>query len=148
MVLGLLGESQPRLDLRQAALALDIDERHSEHDARRGLTPRGADPFRRRHRLLRRRAGAREVGGDRALRGQLGKHQGPGVAGRVVGQQRGGALEVEVVDSGRGAGRPVAPGGGITGMRERAAALGGRFDAGDAPGGGFRVWASLPVSPR
>jgi signal transduction histidine kinase len=33
-------------------------------------------------------------------------------------------------------------------MRERTQALGGEFDAGTAPGGGFRVWASLPVSPR
>jgi len=62
--------------------------------------------------------------------------------------QQGGALEVEVTDNGRGAGSLVAPRGGLTGMRERTQALGGEFDAGTAPGGGFRVWASLPVSPR
>ena len=39
-------------------------------------------------------------------------------------------------------------GGGLTGMRERAVALGGHFDAGAAPGGGFRVWASLPAGTR
>ena len=39
-------------------------------------------------------ARAQEVGGDHALRGQFGEHQRPGVAG-LVGQQRGGALELE-----------------------------------------------------
>ncbi len=34
---------------------------------------------------------------------------------------------------------------GITGMRERAALLGGDFSAGPRPGGGFRVTARLPV---
>ena len=34
---------------------------------------------------------------------------------------------------------------GITGMRERAALLGGDFSAGPLPGGGFRVAARLPV---
>jgi signal transduction histidine kinase len=33
----------------------------------------------------------------------------------------------------------------MTGMRERAHSLGGSFEAGDAPGGGFRVCASLPI---
>jgi signal transduction histidine kinase len=58
-----------------------------------------------------------------------------------------GVVEVEVRDDGRGAADPVRAGGGLTGMRERAAALGGRFEAGGAPTGGFRVWASLPVVP-
>ena len=31
---------------------------------------------------------------------------------------------------------------------ENVAALGGHFDAGGAPGGGFRVWASLPAAGR
>jgi signal transduction histidine kinase len=34
---------------------------------------------------------------------------------------------------------------GIAGMRERAEALGGAFHAGPQPGGGFRVWARLPL---
>jgi signal transduction histidine kinase len=55
-------------------------------------------------------------------------------------------LEVEVLDQGRGV--PVADepaGHGITGMKERAAAVGGRLEAGPGPQGGFRVCARLPV---
>jgi signal transduction histidine kinase len=55
-------------------------------------------------------------------------------------------LVVGVDDDGRGrAGAGEAPGSGIVGMRERATALGGRFDAGALPGGGFRVRAHLPL---
>ena len=43
------------------------------------------------------------------------------------------------------AGTGPSGGSGIPGMRERAAALGGEFAAGPAAGGGFRVWARLPV---
>jgi signal transduction histidine kinase len=54
------------------------------------------------------------------------------------------ALTVEVTDTGRGG--PAGPGGfGTTGMRERAALLGGELTAGPAPGGGFRVRARLPL---
>ncbi|MBL0804196.1 sensor histidine kinase, partial [Streptomyces albidoflavus] len=38
------------------------------------------------------------------------------------------------------------PGSGITGMRERARALGGDLTAGPAPGGGFTVRATLPLA--
>jgi signal transduction histidine kinase len=41
----------------------------------------------------------------------------------------------------------IGTGGGITGMRERATALGGDLSAGFRPGGGFRVSARLPVRP-
>jgi signal transduction histidine kinase len=62
----------------------------------------------------------------------------------------GDALIVEVRD--RGAGAPgsddVPAGSGITGMRRRTAALGGRFTAGPAPDGGFVVRAELPVGAR
>ncbi|HZK50880.1 MAG TPA: sensor histidine kinase, partial [Actinomycetota bacterium] len=34
---------------------------------------------------------------------------------------------------------------GLTGMAERAAAIGGRVEHGPAPGGGFRVHAVLPL---
>jgi signal transduction histidine kinase len=37
-------------------------------------------------------------------------------------------------------------GSGIPGMRERASALGGEFTAGPKAGGGFRVWARLPIN--
>lgn len=51
-------------------------------------------------------------------------------------------------DDGHGAPATLRHGGGLTGMRERATTLGGRFEAGGTPDGGFRVWASLPVIPR
>jgi signal transduction histidine kinase len=51
---------------------------------------------------------------------------------------------VEVDDDGRANGVFVA-GTGITGMTERANALGGTVDAGPGPGGGFRVRAWLPL---
>ncbi len=53
-------------------------------------------------------------------------------------------LVVQVDDDGRAAGPPT-PGTGITGMAERASALGGRFHAGPRPAGGFRVRAWLPA---
>ncbi len=58
--------------------------------------------------------------------------------------QRDGHLSIEVTDSGRG-GSMAGTGYGITGMRERAALLGGEFSAGPRPGGGFRVAVQLPV---
>jgi signal transduction histidine kinase len=76
------------------------------------------------------------------------RHAGPGAHARVRLARHDGVVEVEVSDDGRGAPDAVRPGGGLTGMRERAAALGGHFEAGGAPGRGFRVWASLPVAPR
>jgi signal transduction histidine kinase len=63
---------------------------------------------------------------------------------RVWIDQQDGQLSIEVTDGGRGGG--VADTGyGITGMRERAALLGGDLQAGPRPGGGFRVAARLPV---
>jgi signal transduction histidine kinase len=73
------------------------------------------------------------------------RHAGAGATASVHVVRGGEALAVEVVDDGRGAGPEVRPGGGMTGMRERAHALGGSFEAGDAPGGGFRVYATLPI---
>jgi signal transduction histidine kinase len=55
-------------------------------------------------------------------------------------------LTVEVIDDGRTArGDPPAPGHGLQGMAERAAALGGRCEAGVAADGGWRVRARLPA---
>jgi signal transduction histidine kinase len=58
------------------------------------------------------------------------------------------AVEVEVVDDGRGAAANQSGSGhGLTGMRERAALCGGRLDAGPRQGGGWFVRATLPVTP-
>jgi signal transduction histidine kinase len=54
------------------------------------------------------------------------------------------ALVVRVEDDGRGT-ENGADGYGLTGMRERVAAVGGTFEAGAAPGGGFCVHATLPT---
>lgn len=52
-------------------------------------------------------------------------------------------LHVAVSDD--GVGGPAVAGNGITGMRERATALGGTLEAGPGPGAGFRVEAHLPM---
>ncbi|MGH8875921.1 MAG: sensor histidine kinase [Stackebrandtia sp.] len=59
------------------------------------------------------------------------------------------ALEVSVADDGRGdAAAPPVPGVGLTGMRERVQALGGRLSAAPSAGGGFAVEAELPLGGR
>ena len=56
------------------------------------------------------------------------------------------ALSVRVRDNGPGpAARATAGGHGLTGMRERAAAVGGELRTGPAAGGGFLVEATLPA---
>ena len=76
------------------------------------------------------------------------KHAGPARA-QVRLSRTAGAVEVEVVDDGcgPGAGGP-GTGQGLTGMRERVAVYAGDLVTGQAPGGGFRVWArfSLPAA--
>lgn len=59
-------------------------------------------------------------------------------------------LTVVVADDGIGRAAPMAPGGGrgITGMTERARVLGGSLTATAPEGGGYRVEATLPCSPR
>ena len=52
-------------------------------------------------------------------------------------------MTIEVIDDGIG-GAP-AEGRGISGMRRRAEALGGQFEAGPASGAGFRVAAVVPL---
>lgn len=52
---------------------------------------------------------------------------------------------LEVRDDGTGRGRAARAGNGLTGLTERVAALDGRLHAGAAPGGGFRVRASVPL---
>jgi signal transduction histidine kinase len=74
-------------------------------------------------------------------------------AGRVAAtvglRQDGGYLYVDVINEGGAAAAAFSggTGAGVTGMRERAAALGGTLDAGPRPGGGFAVHARLPVEP-
>lgn len=58
------------------------------------------------------------------------------------------AVTVQIDDDGRAGGAPPTEGNGITGMRERATALGGTFSAGPVRGGGFRVTARLPLDPQ
>ena len=76
------------------------------------------------------------------------KHAGPARA--EVHLRYGEDLEVTVTDDGRGAAAgltgPAAPGAGrgTTGMRERAAMLGGEFTASPRAGGGYQVHAALP----
>jgi signal transduction histidine kinase len=60
-----------------------------------------------------------------------------------------GSLSISVEDNGRGVeGEAEGRGHGISGMRERVAALDGEFEAGPKAGGGFRVFARLPVNRR
>jgi signal transduction histidine kinase len=60
---------------------------------------------------------------------------------RVVGGSE--SVTIEVADDGRPA--TAGPGGfGLTGMSERVALLGGHFDAGPSPRGGWAVTAVLP----
>jgi signal transduction histidine kinase len=56
---------------------------------------------------------------------------------------------IDVADDGAPRGEPAGRGSGIAGMRERAALVGGRLDAGPSPDGlGWRVRAVLPARPR
>jgi len=58
------------------------------------------------------------------------------------------AVTLAVLNDGPQAGAAVIEGDGIGGMRERAASVGGSFEAGHRPDGGFRVFARLPERPE
>jgi signal transduction histidine kinase len=73
------------------------------------------------------------------------KHAGPARATVVV-RYIPDALEVEVMDDGRGNGAGVGSGHGLAGIRERVGAYGGDLEAGAHPEGGFRVRARLKLS--
>jgi len=79
------------------------------------------------------------------------KHAGPAHAVVHV-AYRDDAVEVEVVDDGRGfaqelaMGRSANGGHGLVGMRERVALFGGTLDAGALDGGGYRVRAHIPLT--
>ncbi|WP_242654118.1 sensor histidine kinase [Klenkia soli] len=79
------------------------------------------------------------------------KHAGPASRAWVRLQWRADALEVSVLDDGRGAAAMLAPDGngqGVIGMRERAVLHGGRLETGPRHGGGFGVHAVLPYRRR
>ncbi len=75
------------------------------------------------------------------------KHAGPGARAAVALSYERRFLDLEVVDDGRGVDRDLSPGEGkgLIGMRERVALFGGGFEAGPAPGGGFRVHARIKL---
>ena len=77
------------------------------------------------------------------------KHAGPARA-RVVVRYEPRAVELEIADDGRGAGRASARrnggGHGLIGIRERVALYGGTLDVGPRPTGGFLVHARLPIA--
>jgi signal transduction histidine kinase len=68
-----------------------------------------------------------------------------GAAARIILDFRPAALSLTVENDGRVSPAGIEEGHGIIGMRERAAALGGRLSAGPRQGGGFRVLAELPA---
>ncbi len=80
------------------------------------------------------------------------KHAGPACRAWVRLQWRPDALELSVLDDGRGASAAMADsdgkGQGVRGMRERAQLHGGRLEAGPRTGGGFGVHAALPYGQK
>jgi signal transduction histidine kinase len=74
------------------------------------------------------------------------QHGGPNVSADVAVTYDDDALDVLVVDNGRGAAATPSNGGGhgLVGMKERVSVLGGSFEAGAKPGGGYRVHARIP----
>jgi signal transduction histidine kinase len=83
------------------------------------------------------------------------RHAGPATATVLLCYDDAG-VQIEVTDTGLGsgpqplAGGPLGAGGGygLTGMRERASAVGGVISAGPGPAGGFQVTARLPTPPQ
>jgi len=72
------------------------------------------------------------------------KHAGPGASASVRLRLAPGEVRVEVEDDGIGsAGVTRAPGGGLTGMRERVSAFGGELTCGPRQPRGWRVTARL-----
>jgi signal transduction histidine kinase len=90
------------------------------------------------------------------------RHAGPRAAAHVCLRYQPGSLGITVTDDGgetagggdmahgvgSAGGGAMARGNGISGMRERAASLGGELTARPVPGGGFRVEATLPTAAR
>jgi signal transduction histidine kinase len=77
------------------------------------------------------------------------KHAGAGTTATVRLARLEEELRLEVTDNGFGTPHDVVKvsgGNGLIGMRERAAVLGGEFEAGPNPGGGWRVRATFPLA--
>ncbi|MDJ0499135.1 MAG: histidine kinase [Acidimicrobiia bacterium] len=76
------------------------------------------------------------------------KHAGVDAAPSVRLEEADGQLEIEVTDTGTGATSLPGSGQGLAGMQERASLLGGSFEAGPRPEGGYRVLARLPLGDQ
>jgi len=76
------------------------------------------------------------------------KHGGVDAAVRVRLEETDGHVDIEVIDTGTGTSTLPGSGQGIVGMQERAMLLGGIFEAGPRPEGGFRVLARLPIGDQ
>ncbi|GAB2465400.1 sensor histidine kinase [Jatrophihabitans fulvus] len=74
------------------------------------------------------------------------KHAGTGASACVRLGFRPDEIRVDVSDDGRGTGAPSAGGRGLSGMRERMAAVGGRVTSGPGPAGGWHVAARVPTT--
>jgi signal transduction histidine kinase len=74
------------------------------------------------------------------------RHAGPGATASVNVFVWADAVDVVVTDTGQGSAADWAEGHGLAGMRERAVALGGTFDAGAGADGGFRVAVRYPLA--
>jgi len=76
------------------------------------------------------------------------KHGGVDAAAQVRVEETDGDLDIEVTDTGMATSTLPGSGQGIVGMKERAILLGGTFEAGPRPDGGFRVLARLPIGDQ
>ncbi len=78
------------------------------------------------------------------------KHGGADTEARLSVEVAQGQLRLQIDDDGRDATTTIGgnnDGLGLTGMRERAHVLGGQFNSGPRPGGGYRVRVTLPMEP-
>jgi signal transduction histidine kinase len=73
------------------------------------------------------------------------KHGGPQARAEVRLRTDHGHLDLEVFDTGRGPTASTPTGHGLLGMRERVALYGGTLRTGARPGGGYRVYARIPL---